>query len=202
MRVDSLEAWPRLFCNESSRIPPSHIRIACVCRSACGLLHGSRMTSATRRRWNSFTSAAYLNDSLRLTPVPTNEEHDWPLGLARPLIHHVWADGFERGGSCRSTARSVRDFVRAPFGSSAGIGQCLVADRIARHPDASSAPSQVAGRDATLAAPWPDPATPRVSPAMLTHGDRQVCEAAVGQSLDRHNSLHRTLAAGSSINGR
>ena len=34
MRVDSGEAWPRRLCRASSRVPPSHILVAWVCRLA------------------------------------------------------------------------------------------------------------------------------------------------------------------------
>ena len=33
-RVDSGEAWPRRFCSVRSRIPPSNMRVACVCLRA------------------------------------------------------------------------------------------------------------------------------------------------------------------------
>ena len=52
MRIDSGEACPSRFCNASSRIPPSHIAVACVCRSACGVLSGVRIPSRSSRRAN------------------------------------------------------------------------------------------------------------------------------------------------------
>ena len=56
--VASTLAWPSRFCRVSSRIPASHIRVACVWRSACGVTQGARKPARSHARANRRTKAA------------------------------------------------------------------------------------------------------------------------------------------------
>src|SRR5262249_25963908 len=55
-RVDSTEEWPSRRCNVSSRMPPSRMRVAWVCRRLCGVTHGSPMPALSRARANILAS--------------------------------------------------------------------------------------------------------------------------------------------------
>ena len=46
IRIDSGEAWPRCRCKVSSRMPLSHILVACVCL-LCRARHNKRHTFAS-----------------------------------------------------------------------------------------------------------------------------------------------------------
>jgi hypothetical protein len=51
------------FCRNSARMASSHRRVACVCRSACGVIQGSCSPTAQYHRGNSLAKAASLSDS-------------------------------------------------------------------------------------------------------------------------------------------
>jgi hypothetical protein len=83
-RVDSGEACPSRFCSVSSRVPPSHIRVACVWRRACGVTQESPDAvppAGAREEPYHTVEAQWLGAAATL---PADPEHQRRFGPGHP----------------------------------------------------------------------------------------------------------------------